>query len=76
MPCRSKLLNLFFHPYLRGSVLKMFGLEHFQTVMIMIVLGNGWGVGWWSELICHQLVKASGLPSPLRQRVPDRGRAR
>ena len=48
MPCRSKLLNLFFHPYLRGSVLKIFGLEHFQTVMIMIVLGNGWGVGWWS----------------------------
>lgn len=31
---------------LRESVLKIFGLEHFQTVMIMIVLGNGWGVGW------------------------------
>ena len=45
---RSKLLNLFFHHYLRGSVLKIFGLEHFQTVMIMVVLGNGWGVGWWS----------------------------
>ena len=41
---RSKLLNLFFYHYLRGSVLKIFGLEHFQTVMIMVVLGNGWGV--------------------------------
>ena len=49
--CKTENIGRFLCPppvvphALRGSVLKIFGLEHFQMVMIMVVLGNGWGVG-------------------------------